>query len=186
MKKRILGIDVDGTIVDTMEKWLDFYKNEFNSEASKEDLFIYNVSRIFPFVDYDKMREYFERAFENIDDLKLLISKDNIRELNSLSKKFDIYIITSTFSNINQVKKLLDVNNIKYKSFIFVKDSDEKYKYCDILIDDKAKTIKSVVMHNKIGILYLQNWSKSELDEKIISTYTCKNWNEILSVLKKI
>ncbi len=186
MKKLKLGIDVDGTLVDTMSKWLDLYRKEFNVEVSKEDLILYDLSKIFPFVTKEKMREYFEKAFENIDDIQLLISQKQINELNKLKRKYDIYIITSSWGDINKIKILLDQHGIFYDALIYVPNSEEKYKYCDILIDDKAQNVKNMLKHNKIGILYKQPWSKMSFGERLKASYVCENWDEILQVLEKI
>ena len=38
--KTIVGIDIDGTLADTMEMWLSLYKKEFNVLVSKDDIVI--------------------------------------------------------------------------------------------------------------------------------------------------
>jgi 5'' nucleotidase, deoxy (Pyrimidine), cytosolic type C protein (NT5C). len=61
----ILGIDIDGTLADTMELWLEFYREDYNVVVSKEDIVVYNMSKIFPEITFEKMREYFEKAWKN-------------------------------------------------------------------------------------------------------------------------
>ncbi|MEM4115156.1 MAG: hypothetical protein QXP59_04020 [Saccharolobus sp.] len=186
-KLKVLGIDVDGTLSDTMGKWLEFYKRDYDVEVSKEDMFLYNFSQIFPFVDMKIMRKYFEEVWDNWKDIDAIISEDDITELNKLHKKFRIEIITSSWGNLENVKNWLELHKINYNSLIYVKESLEKYKYCDILVDDKEKTVAEMLKHGKNGILLKQPWNFDTLNRHIPKEMkVCNSWSEVINVLKEI
>lgn len=180
----IVGIDIDGTLADTMEMWLSLYKKEFNVVVSKDDIVIYNMSKVFPEITYEKMREYFEKAWKHWEEIIPIPSKEEIEKINSLDKKYRIEIVTSTWGEIGNIKKWLEKYNIKYHALIFVKNSDEKPNYCDILIDDKASNIEKMIENNKDGILLEQPWSMDKVFSRPKIKKIAKSWNEVLEYLK--
>lgn len=189
MAKKILGIDVDGVLADTMEHWLDFYRNEFDTVVSKEDLFLYDFSAILPFVDKEKMREYFVKAWIDWKNIEIR-DKKAPKVISTLAKKYKISIVTSTWGSVDNVKKWLNKNKIYYDNFVFTKNADEKVKYCDILVDDSLSNIKNMYKHKKLGILYESPWNLKVLSEKkppyIISASDWKEIGELLLGLSLI
>ncbi len=182
--KPILGIDIDGTLADTMEQWLSYYRKEFDVVVSKEDIIVYNMSMVFPGITYDKMKEYFERAWKSWEEILPVPTTDEINKINSLSRKYRVEIVTSTWGEIGNIKKWLEKYNIKYHALIFVKNPDEKPNYCDILIDDKEGNIEKMVKNNKDGILLLQPWSMDNVVNKPKVKKVAESWSEIFKFLK--
>lgn len=181
-----VGIDVDGTLSDTMEQWLKYYKEEYNVVVSKEDLFLYDFSRIFPFVNKEVMRKYFEKVWDNWKDIKL-IDKKVIPNINIIGNFYNVNIITSTWGNLNNVKKWLKENNIYFNKVKYVKNSIEKVNYCDILVDDSLSNITQMVNNNKIGILLKQPWNKRNLSDKIRKNIlVAEDWQQVLEYLLNI
>jgi uncharacterized HAD superfamily protein len=180
----ILGIDIDGTLADTMELWLEFYREDYNVVVSKEDIVVYNMSKIFPEITFEKMREYFEKAWKNWEKIKPVPNEEEIKKLNSLDKKYRIEIVTSTWGEIGNIKKWLEKYNIKYHALIFVKNPEEKPNYCDILVDDKASNIREMIDNKKDGILLEQPWSMDKVFNKPNVKKIAKSWDEVLDYLK--
>lgn len=182
--KIIVGVDIDGTLADTMEMWLSLYKEEFNVVVSEDDIVLYNMSKVFPEITYEKMREYFEKSWERWNEINPIPSEEEISKINSLNKNYRIEIVTSTWGEIGNIKKWLEKYNIKYHALIFVKDSNEKPNYCDILIDDKAANIEKMIENGKDGILLQQPWSMDKIFSRPKVKKIAKSWDEVLGYLK--
>ncbi|MEM3860216.1 MAG: hypothetical protein QW478_12580, partial [Candidatus Micrarchaeaceae archaeon] len=77
------------------------------------------------------------------------------------------------------IKNWLEQNKIPYTKLIFTSPI-EKWKYCDVLIDDRFDVIMTAVLNDKIGILY----TKSDYKLNYKNYYVAKTWNEINDILK--
>ncbi len=184
--KPILGIDVDGTLSDTMQRWIYFYKKDFNVEVSEDDLFIYDFSKIFPFVDEKIMRKYFEMSWEDWKNIKV-IDSFGIKNINMVNDFYNVKIVTSTWGKLENVKKWLKYNKIKFNELVFVEHSEDKKNSCDILIDDSLKNINTMYDAGKLGILLKQAWNKKTVTEKIKKyILVANNWEEVLELLNDI
>ncbi len=179
--KLILGIDIDGTLADTIGRVLKFYNSEHEFQASKEDIKLYGIERVLPGLNKEKVKEYFENSWSRWNEIEPVDSSapEIIRKLSDL---YNIRIITATFGNTDNVKRWLEYNNISYMDFVHC-DSSEKYKYCNVMVDDRASCINAVAEHGGKGILMEQRWNKADPNEEINKNVViAKNWNQVYEI----
>ncbi|ASI13690.1 5'-nucleotidase [Candidatus Mancarchaeum acidiphilum] len=176
-----LGIDIDGTLADTVGLVLELYNSEHKFQASKEDLKLYEMAKNLPEIDGGKVKEYFENSWDRWNEIAPVdnAASDVIRKLAEL---YNIRIITATFGDTGNVKRWLEHNEIVYNDFVHC-DSSEKYKYCDILVDDRVSCINAVAEHGGRGILMEQYWNKADPTEEINENVViAKNWNHVYDI----
>ena len=101
MKKPLLGVDVDLTVVSTDKGWYDYlkYYNGFAKTLEKEgEKLPYNLSKVFPHVKepmlYWKTLDYFQ--FEPLEG--------SVKALQKLSEHFDIVFISQQSGNHGKSK----------------------------------------------------------------------------------
>lgn len=181
MKDIILGIDVDGTLAQSIN-------SNLSTSMKQKMIKIYNQINFGEKygIKIDVLRKlmvlYFNIKWKNWKNLKP-IDPDISQIIKKLSEKFYIRIITSSPGNIENVKNWLLYNKIYYDEFIKT-ESGNKYNYCDILIDDRVEVVETMNSPDKLGILFDSSES-ANLNEGI-SVIVCKSWKEIYEILVKI
>ena len=134
----IVGIDLDGTLSESIENvlpasQLERFRRLYNKFRVREPRSLQGRAMGFA------MREFFDYKWRHWERVKLL--SDDIPEIiKSLSKVAKILIITSTFGKREYIENWLRSNKIVYDSLIFA-TPNEKWRYCDILIDDRLDVI---------------------------------------------
>lgn len=173
--KKILGIDLDGTLTKSIEEFLSpNMKARFIKLYNK--LAVGKMNKVEEKVVKKGMKFYFNRKWKNISNIKLI--DENIPEyLKELSKKYEIKIITSTYGDIQNVYSWLLLNNMNY-DIINVKP-DKKKDYCDILIEDRIDVL-NFLPENKKGILFTNNREYIQNKKNIVALNT---WKEIFEYL---
>lgn len=173
-----IGIDLDGTLSESIENiltpsQLEKFRTIYNKFRAKEPnklqgkVMLFTISKIF---------NYKWKHWKNVN----LLSDDIPEIVSELSKMAKILIITSTFGKKEYIESWLKNNGVVYDDVIFSPPS-EKWKYCDIIIDDRIVVVKEAVKHGKIGILLYGGKNKD--NENMI---VAKNWKEIAGIIKKL
>ena len=150
MIKIKLGIDIDGTLAQSYgDIFREKQEKRFKKIYSNKETGQFKDSKIENFL----INVYFKLKWLNWRNVKL--TDNRLPEIiKRLSKNgFEINIISSSFGRKNDIKNWLNKNKITYSNLIFT-NPDEKYKYADILIDDRHDIILNTIKHGKIGILY--------------------------------
>lgn len=179
--EKVLGIDLDGTLADTIDEWLYLYNKDNKSNYKKSIMNIFGIDKVIP-IEKSTVKYYFEKSWENWRDVKV-VDKDEVKVIKKLSSKYKIRIVTATYGKSEHIKKWLDENEIYYDEIVRCHSSN-KFKYCDILIDDKIEETNIVAMNGKIGILIEQPWSRAYKDEPINDKVKIvSNWGSILNLL---
>ncbi|MEM3860161.1 MAG: hypothetical protein QW478_12290, partial [Candidatus Micrarchaeaceae archaeon] len=134
----IIGIDLDGTLSKSLE---DILTTKQKEEFRK----FYNWVRIHQPKSFQGkimtflLSHYFNYKWKKWKNIKL--ADNNIPSiLADLSKKHNINIITSSYGKEEYIKNWLEQNKIPYTKLIFTSPI-EKWKYCDVLIDDRFDVI---------------------------------------------
>ena len=173
MNKKILGVDVDLTIVDTLTPWVEWYEQQTNHNISdKLNSLDYNIELLMnehptP-LDFWKNRELY-------DNLKPF--KESINVLDSLKEKYDIIFISSCFKEHERSKENFLNKYFPFHSE-FISTSEKGKINCDVMIDDYYKNLDMFEGKNCIKLL-----AKTIINENC-SKYTPMTWNEILEILK--
>ncbi len=151
----ILGIDLDGVLTETLQG--NRFNNLYNkTRIEKNNNIKYKIAN-------KVMKTYFNIKWRNWEKIK--IKESEIPEiLDQIINKYSIKIniITSSFGKEEYIRSWLKENKINYNELVFSNPTD-KYKYCDILIDDRIENIIPAVKNNKFGILY----SNDEIEKRI-------------------
>ena len=127
IKGNLIGIDVDGTVVDTFSKWIEYIKDNHGVELSMED-------------DEELLNEYlhFWEQFDLYDDLELI--EDAKESIDFLSRNNRIVFISSCFSEHEESKKNFIKKHFPYADFIAT--SDKQKVPVKVMIDDYKGYLK--------------------------------------------
>lgn len=145
-----VGIDIDGTLAQSYgDIFREKQENMFKREYSGKEIRLYKGNKIEDLF----INIYFKYKWLNWRNIKL--TDEKLPEiLERLSKNgIEINIITSSYGRKDDIKKWIKANKIIYSNLIFTTHY-EKYKYADILIDDRHDVILNTIKNGKIGILY--------------------------------
>ncbi len=174
-----IGIDLDGTLSESIENiltpsQLERFRKLYNKFRVKEPISL--QGRVMGFA----MREFFDYKWRHWEKVKPL-SKDIPEIIKRLSKMAKIVIITSTFGKREYIERWLEYNDIFYDDIIFANPPD-KWKYCDILVDDRLDVIEEAVKHGCYGILL----SKKEQPFYKNNFAVANNWKDVELIIKEI
>jgi uncharacterized HAD superfamily protein len=179
-----IGIDFDGVIADTSILKIKYVKDKFKIKIAIKDSSKEKLSKIIGKEEYAKMiiQTYPSKEMENVPAIK-----GSIETLKKLNKNNKIFIITSrTNSEVLTAKKWLKNNKITYTQIINTSNKSKsevckKYKIEAFIEDDLDKLIE--IKNNKMKkILLKRPYNLIKPKNKEITL--CKNWQEILKVLK--
>jgi len=181
----IIGCDKDGVLSNFHKSYLTKY-NELKKEDSEFTPIDINLeSEEYSFEHTDLIdqkiakkirKEYFG---EIMDKSEMYVGADDF--LLNISKYFsETHVITHQFDNDSKLASLnwMYVHSLPY-SCIFC-DGLEKFKYCDVLIDDKIENLRAMTHKGKIGICLAREWNK-KYEGLRFHTY-----DEIIEFLKNI
>ena len=145
--KITIGIDIDGTICDFVNAYNTLYKRYFpNNEISQDQNWDWYETMNY---NGESSKTWFNNKKSEIFDVAHPYkgSVDTVNNIYDFIKThgFTLNIITKqpTEESKESAKKWLDHYGFKYDDIIFVNSSMEKWKYCDILVDDSQKVIGS-------------------------------------------
>jgi 5'-nucleotidase len=178
MRRKRIGVDMDGVVADLHSEWLKRYNYDYNDNLKSEDVTMWNWHKLTHPNCQEKIYEYLDDPglFENLPVIKG--SQEVIEEL---SRSFDIYFITSPFNlnNIAPKYRWLKKNFgfIAEDRYIFTRD--KSVFYGDYLIDDKPSNL---VGFQGIKILYSAPHNKHNDNSEFIRA---ENWREIKRFLFK-
>lgn len=155
--RKIIAVDVDLTVVDTLNPWLEWYDaltgHDIFDDVKKETYNLEELMHMHPSpLDYWKKPDLY-------DDLVPM--GDSVEILKELSDKYDIIFVSSCFPEHITSKELFLQ---KYFSFHkgFISTHQKQYAKCDIFIDDYIKHIDQVKKYNPECLCILH---KSDMNE---------------------
>lgn len=173
-----IGIDLDDTINNLVDVWIEKYNKDYNDNVKIEDIKTWDIG------DYAKAGKDFYKYLGDGKTFKNLSIKDGAAEvIEKLCKNNEVYIVTANASyntgvcddKVNFIKKFMPFFPIK--NIIFI--NNKSLLDLDVLIDDG--------LHNFEGfkgrkIVFSRPWNEM-VSEKY--DYRITKWdNELLSVIK--
>ena len=151
----IIGIDLDGTLAKSLEENLtasqkEYFRNIYTNIKKKE------TKKIQGIIMTKILKTYFNIKWKNWQNIEMVENDipEILKEIAGNKMSFPkINIVTSSYGKKEFIEKWLIKNNIVFTNLIFA-DPIIKYKYADILIDDRVDIVLNAVKHGKFGILY--------------------------------
>ena len=175
MEKRILGIDFDGTLADTVPMTLKLLNKRYNKNFDVGDVRkywfndLYNLTR-------DELNGVFAELLVQTAEVSLVDPR--IPEiLNKYSEDLDIYIVTATVAKKHQILDWVEEKGIHVKDVVIFQKKSE-FKDMQLLIDDSPYNANDVALAGKRVILLKKQYYVygDEINHKNISF--ADNWSE--------
>lgn len=160
-KYKYIALDIDDTIIDSLQANVEILNKRFNMNVKKEDVKCWNFSDVYPQLVGDDIEKVFDsREFFNVVKFKNG-AKDFI-----LEHKDKVFLITKgNRRNLRRKKKWLRKNgleDVKYIGIGLDESKDLHIPYNSLFIDDNVKNLNQV--HCKEKILFATNeyaeWQK--------------------------
>ncbi len=178
-----IGVDIDGVILATQEKFCEEYNKMNYDVRTIEDFKGWDF-----YEDWGVVREYCMNLYKHIFLMYIpLIDKNIPQYLEQLNKKYNVDIVTarpmSSMSIWKQLKKVGIEMNTHYR---LIKLSGEKYSLnYDYLIDDNPNLAIKITERrlNQKLLLFTQNWNKELICNG--SIVRIDNWEEIMRFFDK-
>ncbi len=187
MDKKTLGIDIDGTLADSISPWLLEAQKRHNIKSTKERIHAYHLETVFTSMSKEEVSDIYKYVWKNSSQI-LLEDKDIPTILDNLHSIFDIYITTAASGDDATLGKWLKDNNIPYEKMFHFTSFSQKHALSevDIYIDDFEGVAERVAQTGKSTILLRQPWNdkfiKINKNPNILIAY---NWREIEEILLK-
>lgn len=185
-KKIKLYIDIDDTIINTAETFINKYCKENNIDKDINDLKDWNFKSIdrkiskSEFLKYIETEEFFERIELDEIFLRFYIKYHDYYEW--------VFITKGTKKNRELKEKFLreSLPTLKQVRYIGIKDEEDKNKYNmknGIQIDDNYKNLNTNARYKILIKNYLEtDYNKIEAPSEDI--YEMNNWNEIVESIE--
>ncbi|MDE1856938.1 MAG: hypothetical protein KGH98_02525 [Candidatus Micrarchaeota archaeon] len=184
-----IGIDVNGTLIDTMPGVVAIMKEKMGRDPKPEEITTKNPIAV----------EAMNKVLEEPDKIKL--TDENLPRILGELKELGMKVKIVTQATDEDIPKFLAIFKkfglpIEREDFVTALDAD-KYKHADTLIDDKAINVKEKpgrlnihfnVKAEKTGLDTYENplLSPYEQYKLHMTTITITNWPELLDFVKKI
>jgi len=186
MGKMKLGVDVDGTLANTVDVFLEYLKKNHEIEVKRADIVNYEMTKHVP-LSKKEVSEIWQRVWEQHPKIQLEDS-DAPEVLKRLGDIFEIHIVTATNAKEQDLKGWLAANRIHYDRIQKFKGQVHKVdSKVDVHIDDCFEISELFIKNNIHLILLEQPWNKNHhalvKNEKLVSI--AKNWKEIEGILGK-
>lgn len=166
----IIGVDIDGTISNFVDAYNKTYKMYFpdNEVYDADDWYWYQKM---DYGDEDANKWFREKKAETFN-----IAQTYPDAVNTINNLYDFaknqgYILKIVTNQPNQEARYaaiiwLDEKGFKYDDVVFVDSAKDKWKYCDIMIDDADQVIGNKPL-SKVAIKIEQPWNSADADFSI-------------------
>ena len=195
--KRIIGIDADDCLIDTMRAFLDFYNQKYLTGFFVEDFRDFDLSKTFGINRLEVLEE--ERFFYKSHFYDKVQRIDGAYEaLEYLSEEFENVVITARGVDVKEhlpktISKLFDFHHFRDIYHVGgeggINNRLQKWEVCKhlnsrLLIDDYHGHLLLAASNNIHGILMEKPWNKNVSDlPKCI--YRARTWEEVLEIIEK-
>ncbi|MDE1828446.1 MAG: hypothetical protein KGH65_04770 [Candidatus Micrarchaeota archaeon] len=184
MTKMKLGVDVDGTLANTVDVFLEYLKKNHQIEVDREEIVSYEMTKHVP-LSKKEVHGIWKRVWEEHPKIKL--EDANAPEvLKRLGDRFEIHIVTATNAREQDLKGWLSANRIPYNKIQKFKGQVHKVdSKVDVHVDDCFEISELFIKSNIRLILLEQPWNKRHhglvKNEKLVKI--AKNWKQIEGIL---
>ncbi len=186
-KKKIVGIDIDGTIANTHERWLSIANQMFGINIQKAEINSYYLDKLFK-MERETVNEIFKKVWHDPDSIKLE-HNDIPRVIGNIRNTFEVYILTATIGEDAEVRRWLRTNKISFDGLIHV---DRSYKKLDeakkhgisIFIDDHPDLAEKAAALDYTTILILQPWNTHMVERAGEKIKIATDWSDVEDLLR--
>jgi len=177
-RKPILGIDVDLTIVDTLNPWLEWYESQTGHRINLSDLpeDQYSIHHLMD--KHDNPMEFWG-ACDLYDNL--CIFPEAVRVIQKLSELVDIVFISHCVpSHIESKLALLE--RFLGKKYPFIDTEYKQFVKVDFFVDDNVKMLDN--MHESYPETVIFKW-ETQVNKAVSRSYwiPCKEWAKIEDIV---
>ncbi len=138
MENNTLSIDLDGVLADTINSVNKIAAKSLKRTFRKEDVTDFDLSKsnLYSDVSPKQIKWFFNEAWRNYTEIKL--EDKRIPEiLKDLGRYYEIWIVTGTSANDEQIKGWLERNNVFYNKLVHLDGQNQKSEnMAKIHIDD--------------------------------------------------
>ena len=177
-----IAIDFDSTLFPTLEKVLEFYNKQHNTNIELSQVTTYNLYDSFETEVADELIELFVEK-EIYDYLQPY--KGAIRTVKMLIEQgHEIYIATSTdVRNMEWKEQLLQ----KYFPFIpknnLIRIYNKALLNVDVMIEDNLENLTKTLADR---ICFNQPWNINEDKDYVYGIYRIHHWGEVINIINDI
>lgn len=181
MKKLTILVDMDDTIENLSEAWINYLNNRYGTNVRPKDICEWSIEKVFPELSpddvYSALRE--EALWETVKPLPGAVKY--------LKKLIDdgnrVIIVTASHPDTVSVK----MNRVLFKYFPFI-------SYEDVIISSKKQLIQGDFLiddapHNMggsyKGLLFTANHNKNVSDDELVDMNAVRvdNWKEVYELI---
>jgi uncharacterized protein len=159
--EKILAIDFDSVLADTMIPWLEEYNKRNSTSVTKNDITQWDISKALQ-ISMNEISRIFEYLWKyRWQDIPPTEPNLSITTREIHKRGYRISVLTKRYrSSVVYVAEWLDIHDIYCDELIFIFDGTSKAKYpFNILIDDVPINLIDVSLP-KSAILFNQPWNK--------------------------
>lgn len=175
MIKRI-GLDIDGTLMDTMSLYLDIYNSKNNTNFMKKDIYKFDFGRILK-------DNNFMQYFELIDCSKAQLTDIHIPSVVNYwkSKGYLVDLITNTsVKTLTPKCKRLKQLGVMFDGVIRTDGCKGEFaENFNFIVDDSPKNLDDIVKHGGRAICFNQPWNQEWKGERVYG------FNQLINFEKK-
>ena len=177
MKRKTFGIDLDDTLNNLCDVWLEHYNRDYKENLKKEDIKSWNIA------SYTKIgdRIYDYLLYPNF--FQSLGIQPQAKEVTEwLSQYFELYIVTAyhpatCYDKSKWVEKNLP--HIPSRNIIFC--NNKGLVHTDFLLDDGLHNIEAYKKNNPRGfpIVFTQPWNLNVAEHYV----RADNWEDVQNIV---
>ena len=193
MKKKIIGIDIDCVLADSIEMFIPYFNERFNQNLSLNQIKHYEFEKCYENVTQDDII----RAFKDITKKKLWAGIKPVKDaglfLKRLKEKYFRIIVTSRPEEFmgEQTQEWLEKYRFEYDKLLYMKTGEnDKYNTglnngyrFDLMIEDCPDFALKISEYGIPVLLYDYPWNRLENAPENI--YRIFNLNEALELIQK-
>ena len=166
--KKSIAIDMDGVLADVEAHFLTWYKRDYNTALTKEDLLGKSEEEAFPEKGIIKKFASSQGFF-----LTVPVMPGAIKAVERLNEKYDVYVVSAAMEfpqSLIEKKQWLEKNfpSVSWKNIIFC--GDKSIINTDYMIDDHIKNLdffngETIMFHAFHNVNYshhtrVNNWEE--------------------------
>ena len=185
MKRLVIGIDIDGVIVDTGTVMLPLVSEACARPVAYQDLCSWDLGEALN-IDEETMKSIWERIF-NSDALRHAPPIDGAINGLSTLRKHEIWLVTSRPITIRELTiSWLHDNGAHYDQIVFNRRGDKLTvgPSFNVFIEDFLDEAITIAEANIFAIIFDQPWNQaSELPANCKRAY---NWDDVLQIINNV
>jgi 5'(3')-deoxyribonucleotidase len=172
MERKIIAVDVDLTVVDSLSSWVEWY-HTLTGHNIEEDLKTktYGIEEL---MHRHSTPMDFWRKPDLYDNLQPI--EDCVDVLTYLSGEYDIIFVSKCEPEHQRSKEYFIKRNFPFSKG-FISTGDKEFIKADIFIDDYEKFLTKIKNQNEFIKVYMH---KTRLNENHQQNFKAMDWNEIL------